>query len=428
MSALARHFHFTGWQVSGYDKTATELTDQLSEEGMAISYIDSLDTLDKEAELVVYTPAIPAEHVQLNFYKENSYDVQKRAAVLGQITNSMKGLAVAGSHGKTSTSAILNHILQTANTDCASFLGGIAVNYQSNYIPGESWAIAEADEFDRSFHHLHPLGAIITSVDTDHLDVYGDYDAIKNAFGIFASQVRETLVCNFQVPGEVRKSGANTYSYGWDSGLDYYPSGIEVKDGCYAYDVVTPDGVIKDLLMRGGGRHNVENSVGAIALAKKIGISDDPIRNAIATYKGVKRRFEIHIQRDDFVYIDDYAHHPREIEVTLQTARELFPDRKLTVVFQPHLYSRTRDLAEGLAASLCMADEVVLMDIYPARELPIEGVDSGVIYRLLTNTAYLASKNQVITLVNSIEPELLITIGAGDIDTLVQPIIKNFNG
>lgn len=428
MSALARYFHARGCSVSGYDKTPSDMTAALLEEGIDVRFEDRLDTLNQDAELVIYTPAIPSDHTQLSWYVEHGYTVVKRARVLGAIVNELRGLAIAGSHGKTSTSAILNHILQVANMDAAAFLGGVSLNYHSNFHPGETWAVAEADEFDRSFHQLHPEGAIITSVDTDHLDVYGNYAAIVESFGVFAGQVAGTLVVNRDVPqAVVDKTGAReTLSYGWDDRAQFYPARLEVREGAFHYDVATPSGTVAGLEMRGGGRHNVENSIGALALAQAIGVGEGSIREAIRTYRGVRRRFEIHIQRKDFVYIDDYAHHPREIEVTLQTARELFPGRRLTVVFQPHLYTRTRDLAEGLAEALSLADEVLLMDIYPAREKPIEGIDSGVIYRLLTKTKDLAPKNQVITQLDRLKPELLITMGAGDIDTLVQPIVNHY--
>ena len=430
MSALARHFHHRGHWVSGYDKTETALTKKLIDEGMSVNYGDDIEFLDKIADLVIYTPAIPDDHRQLGYYRERDYSVHKRAEILGIIFNGMKGLAIAGSHGKTSTSALLNHILQTAGYDCASFMGGISTNYRSNYLPGNEWSIAEADEYDRSFHHLHPFGAIITSVDTDHLDVYGNYEAIKRAFGTFARQVREKLVHHVSIPAEVAEQspeGIINYTYGLDEKADFFPTKIEVRNGKFCYDVATPFGQIEALEMSGGGRHNVENSIGALALAMQIGIDKQQIREAISTYKGVQRRFEIHIQSDSLVYIDDYAHHPREIDVTLDTIRELFPGKRLTVVFQPHLFSRTRDLATGLAVSLSKADEVLLLDIYPAREKPIEGISSEVIYNLLRNSSQLVGKNQVITRLNETAPELLVTMGAGDIDTLVQPIIENFS-
>lgn len=427
MSALARHFHQQGKVVTGYDKTSTTLTRKLESEGMAITYTDSEDTLDASADLVIYTPAIPSNHVQFNYYSHRPVPVKKRSEVLGMICNEGRGLAVAGSHGKTSTSAILNHILQTAEYDCGAFMGGISLNYDSNYVAGSEWIIAEADEFDRSFHRLFPIGGIITSVDTDHLDVYGNYEAIVEAFEQFGSQVQDVVIHHTDVPEQVVPLHTATYSYGWDTNADYYVSELKVHKGCFHYAIQTPTGKIDKLKMQGGGRHNVENSIAATALARNIGISDDVIRQAISTYKGVQRRFEIHIQEDDLVYIDDYAHHPKEIEVTLQTARELYKGRKLTVVFQPHLYSRTRDLAVGLADALNLADEVILLDIYPARELPIEGISSEVIYNLLKNKKYLAPKNQVLTLLNTIKPNLLITMGAGDIDTLVPEITSNRN-
>ena len=355
------------------------------------------------------------------------FQLHKRAEILGVLANQMKSLAVAGSHGKTSTSAILNHILQTAKYDCASFLGGISLNYNSNYVKGKKFCIAEADEFDRSFHQLFPNRAIITSVDTDHLDVYGNYNEIKRAFGQFADQVKHTLVYHCSTPFEVVNKSIRSLSYGWDSDSDFYPTNVIVDNGKYVYDINCPEEYIENIILYGGGRHNIENSVGAAALAMSIGIDKQVIKEAIASYKGVQRRFQIHIDRDDFVYIDDYAHHPKEIEVTLNTAKELYAGKKLTVIFQPHLYSRTRDLKEGFAKSLSEADEVILLDIYPAREKPIEGVTSEVIYNLLTNSKDIMPKNQVITELLDRKLELLITIGAGDIDTLVNPILKNFN-
>jgi UDP-N-acetylmuramate--alanine ligase len=426
MSALARHFHQKGYKVSGYDKTETELTQQLVKEGINITYVDSTDTCLKAPDIVIYTPAIPQDHVQFNYYKKHGFPLVKRAAILGEITNTRKGLAVAGSHGKTSTSAILNHILQSANYDCAAFLGGISLNYDSNYVGGEEWCIAEADEFDRSFHQLHPLGAIITSVDTDHLDVYGNFDAIKTAFGIFAQQAKEVLIHHISVPAEVLKNTTQSFSYGLEEAADFHVANLEVRNGQYVYDIVYPNGVVKNVVLQGGGRHNVENTLGAFALAHHFGVDPQIIKRAIGTYKGVQRRFQIHIQTDDFVYIDDYAHHPRELEVTLATARELFPHLKMTAIFQPHLFSRTNDLKEGLAKSLSLADEVILLDIYPAREKPMPGVTSEVIYNLLTNSKHLMPKNQVITKIFVERMELVLTIGAGDIDTLVKPIIEMY--
>ncbi len=427
MSALARHFHQKGCLVSGYDKTETALTKQLVSEGIKITYADDIQTLDKSADLVVYTPAIPTEHKQFNYYKSNNYNVFKRAKVLGEIANSKTGLAVAGSHGKTSTSAILNHIMQTAKYSSAAFLGGISLNYQSNYIDGDEYCIAEADEFDRSFHQLYPKGAIITSVDTDHLDVYGNYESIKEAFGIFAKQVHQYLIYHISVPKEVLDGTTTSFSYGLTDEADFYATNINVSEGRYHYDIVYPDGVLSQCTLQGGGRHNVENSVGAFALAYQFGVQPETIKQAISTYKGVKRRFQIHIENSDFVYIDDYAHHPKELEVTLATARELYPSLKMTVVFQPHLFSRTNDLKEGLAKSLSIADEVILLDIYPAREKPIPGVTSEVIYRMLTNSKHLMPKNQVITKIFELQTELLLTIGAGDIDTLVNLIIEKYS-
>ncbi|HNM32563.1 MAG TPA: Mur ligase family protein, partial [Chitinophagales bacterium] len=354
MSALARFFNFHGKQVSGYDKTRTALTDELEREGISITFEDSIETLDKTAELIIYTPAIPKDHLQFNWYIAQNYTLLKRAQVLGLVANSMFNISIAGSHGKTSTSSITAHILKTANKNVAAFLGGICINFNSNFIDGDEYAIAEADEFDRSFLNLEPNIALITSVDTDHLDIYGNLEAIENSFHQFCLKVRSggVLITNSNVPQKILNPAVVNLRYSLtDTSAAYHAENVQVVNGIYTFDIVHPQGEIKNVRSYYGGKHNIENAVGAAAIALNIGVSEEDIKNAVATFKGVKRRFETHIHNDKFVYIDDYAHHPRELDATIAAARELYPNKKLTVIFQPHLFSRTKDLGDEFAVS-----------------------------------------------------------------------------
>lgn len=432
MSALARYFKHQGKIVSGYDKTPTSLTIELEKEGIQITYEDSLQTLDKEAQLVIFTPAIPKDHQQYNWYVQNHFNILKRAQVLGMVANTMFNISIAGSHGKTSTSSITAHILKTANKNVAAFLGGIAINYNSNFISGNEFAVAEADEFDRSFLNLEPNIALITSVDTDHLDIYGNLAAIEESFHQFCNKVRSNgvIISNSSVADRILNKSVKNYKYSLTDKLtDYYTENLKVEKGAYTFDIVHPNGIIKDVKSYYGGKHNIENAIGAAAIALNIGVSEESIKNAIATFKGVKRRFETPIRNEKIVYIDDYAHHPRELDAVISAAKELYPTKKLTVIFQPHLYSRTRDLCDEFAASLSKVEELILLDIYPAREQPMEGVTSQIILDKVTipNKSIVSKENLMNVLENKNDIEILLTVGAGNIDTKVQEIINLLN-
>ncbi|HOU46243.1 MAG TPA: UDP-N-acetylmuramate--L-alanine ligase [Chitinophagales bacterium] len=429
MSALARFFNFHGKQVSGYDKTRTALTDELEKEGIVITFEDSLETLNKTAELIIYTPAIPKDHLQFNWYVAQHYTLLKRAQVLGLVANSMFNISIAGSHGKTSTSSITAHILKTANKNVAAFLGGICINFNSNFIDGDEYAIAEADEYDRSFLNLEPNIALITSVDTDHLDIYGNLEAIENSFHQFCNKVRPNgiLITNNTVTEKILNKNVANYRYSLsDVSSNYYTQNLKINNGEYTFDIVHPSGVIQNIKSYYGGKHNIENAVGAAAIALNIGVSEENIKNAIATFKGVKRRFETHVRNEKFVYIDDYAHHPRELDATISAARELYPNKKLTVIFQPHLFSRTKDLCDEFAVSLSKADELILLDIYPAREKPMPGVTSKIILDKVSidNKKNIVKEELLEVLKNTNKLEVILTVGAGDIDTKVHAITQ----
>jgi UDP-N-acetylmuramate--alanine ligase len=426
MSALARYFNTHGAVVAGYDKTPTRLTGELSEEGIAITFEDSLETLMNDADLVVYTPAIPANHLQFNYYKNNQFTLVKRSEVLGLIANSMYNICVAGSHGKTSTSSLIGHILHHAGKDVAAFLGGVCINYDSNFINGSTYAVAEADEFDRSFLRLFPDIALVTSVDTDHLDIYGSFEAIKESFKMFLGQLRQngTIIIQKNVPESILPAQAKVLTYALDdASADFHVTDLKADNGANIFNIVSPLGNINDVHLYYGGRHNVENALGAVAIAQNLGLSPEEIRAALATFKGVRRRFETHFRSNEMVYIDDYAHHPREIDAIIAAARQLYQGKKITVVFQPHLFSRTKDLAEEFAASLDKADEVFLLEIYPARELPIPGVTNDLIFDAMQlNSKHKSSLATLMHQLESSETEVLLTVGAGDIDTMVNDI------
>lgn len=427
MSALARYFNLHGKIVSGYDKTRSALTDELVKEGIQITFDDNLVTLDEKAELIIYTPAIPKDHKQYNWYLQHNFKLLKRAQILGLAANSMFNISVAGSHGKTSTSSIVAHILKTANKSVAAFLGGICINFNSNFIDGNDYAVAEADEFDRSFLNLEPNIALITSVDTDHLDIYGNLEAIEDSFHQFCIKVREQgmLITNKSVPEKILNKNVINYRYSLsDTSCDYYTQNLKINNGEYTFDVVHPEGTIDNVKSYYGGKHNIENAVGAIAIALNTGVSEDDIRKAIASFKGVRRRFETHVRNEKFVYIDDYAHHPRELDATISAVKELYPDRKLTVIFQPHLFSRTKDLCDEFAESLSKVDELLLLEIYPAREKPMVGITSKIILDKVTiEHKSIVTKDQLIEILrNSNELNVVLTVGAGDIDTKVNEI------
>ena len=431
MSALARYFHFHGKTVSGYDKTATALTRELEAEGIAIHYTDDPGLIPVDPDLVVYTPAVPKDHQELNYYVGHNKTLMKRSEVLGLITNSSFNICVAGTHGKTTITTMIAHILRHSGYGCNAFLGGIAVNYNSNYWSDErNVCVVEADEYDRSFLRLRPDIAVITAMDADHLDIYGTAEAVEQAFIDFSGCLKPggLLFSKKGLRREAELKGSRHLTYGLNPDADYYASEIRIDQGDYLFRIQSADWSIDKVVLPMGGRHNVENTVAAIAVAHTLGIAGDKIVAAVAAFRGVKRRFEFIVKEQNCVYIDDYAHHPEELRALISGAKELFQDKYCTIIFQPHLYTRTRDFAHGFAESLNLADEVLLLPIYPARELPIAGVTSELIAaRMPGGKVRIADKKEILTdlenkVKNGKKPALLITAGAGDIDTLVEPI------
>jgi UDP-N-acetylmuramate--alanine ligase len=431
MSALARYFNEKGVKVSGYDKTETPLTNKLIEEGIQIHFVDDVNLIDKNAEIVVYTPAVPANHTELNFFKNNNYNLLKRSDVLGLLTRNSFNVCIAGTHGKTTTSAMVAHILKDSGYGCNAFLGGIAANYDTNYLSSEkNVSVAEADEYDRSFLKLSPDVAIITSMDADHLDIYGTEENMQDAFVEFTSKVKPNgcLIVKHGLKriNDFKVKDLCTYSFN-DKDANIYIDNLTIKNGAYQFDVVNNFWVVKDVVLNMGGLHNIENAIAAIGVAKYLKIEDDKIKAAVSSFLGVKRRFEYVLRTDGLVFIDDYAHHPEELRALIEGAKNLFPTKKCTVIFQPHLFSRTKDLADGFAEVLSIADETILLPIYPARELPMEGVTSELILNKMTNaTKSIKQKDEVLEYLKNSEQQLLITAGAGDIDALVQPIKNLF--
>jgi len=428
MSALARYFKKRGCLVGGYDKTSTVLTRTLEDEGILISYADELSSLPAEFKvtakntLIVYTPAIPADAVLLNYFRDNGFDLQKRSQVLGIISKGQFCIAVAGTHGKTTTSSIVAHILTDTGYGCTAFLGGITTNYQSNFLLGDNnVVVVEADEYDRSFLTLHPDIAVITSMDADHLDIYGDAEQLHESFHLFAKQLKANGVLFFK-EGLPLEEGI-TYGAGTDSVVEAL--NIRVEEGTFVFDYRDETVSIQDIPLMLPGKHNIENATVAMATALKLGIDPEKVKAAIASFKGVKRRFEYIVREDKHVYIDDYAHHPEELRACFDAVRQLYPDKKMTVVFQPHLFSRTRDFADNFAQVLSTVDELLLLDIYPARELPMEGIDAEFLLAKLTlKNSKVYKKEEVLMYIKESQPELLVTVGAGDIDTLIQPLKK----
>ncbi len=423
MSALARYFKYIGKQVSGYDKTPTILTNELIESGIDIHFEDDINLIPKdyyvENTLVIITPAVPKTHSQWNYFLERDYQLKKRAEVLGIITKDTFCFAVAGTHGKTTTSSILGHILQESGADVTAFIGGIVENYNSNLIgSGKTVTVVEADEFDRSFLHLHPDIACVTSMDADHLDIYGTDEAIKDSFTEFADKVEDKrrLFITTDLPLSGITVGVNEEAI-------YNAFNIRIEDGSYVFDVKTPTGVLKDFRFGLPGRHNLMNALMAFAMAVNFGTPTDAIAKALASFKGIRRRFSYQIRTEDLVYIDDYAHHPTEINAVHQAVRELYPNKKVLTVFQPHLFSRTKDFADDFAKSLSQFDEVLLMDIYPARELPMEGVTSEWLLSKMDNeNKNIVSKEDLIATMLKSDAPIIVTIGAGDIGEMVGAI------
>lgn len=425
MSAIARYFLQRGVDVHGYDRTSTELTRALEAEGMQVHYDEDVDKIPAGVDLVVYTPAVPTSLAEYQYFLNQGTPIKKRAEVLGIISRGMKTVAIAGTHGKTTTSSLTAHLLRSTGVDCTAFLGGIARNFESNYVLGSSeWVVVEADEFDRSFLHLHPDIASIMSMDADHLDIYGDAETLLNTgFKAFAKQIKPGGTLWLQHQLTTHFDAKTPYrSFGVEGG-DYQAHNIRVEKGYFVFDYLSPEREIKGLRMPLPGRHNVENATVAMSIALQLGASDEALRSGLEAFRGVKRRFEIIYRDEEIAFFDDYAHHPTELNAAIGAARELFPAAKITGAFQPHLFSRTRDFAEGFAEALDGLDEIYLLDIYPARELPIPGVSSEMLVKLMRNpNVHLITKAELLPALQKNKPEVLLTLGAGDIDTLVEPI------
>jgi len=427
MSALARYFNSRGHKVSGYDRTESELTKQLVKEGMIIHYDDNISLVEKNAALVIYTPAIPVGHSEFNFLKTNGFTIIKRGEALGLITENKLNICVAGTHGKTTTSAMVAHILRDSGFGCNAFLGGIATNYNSNFWSSEkNVCVAEADEYDRSFLKLTPDVAVITAMDADHLDIYGTEKNMQDAFIEFTQRIKPggLLIHKQELARSKEFKAGKTWTYGArKENADSFAQNVTIQNGAYKFDVTINKQTIKNVELNMGGRHNIENTVAAIAIARYLDIDETKIKNAVSSFKGVKRRFEYVLKNSRHILIDDYAHHPEELRALITSAKELYPGKKCTIVFQPHLYSRTRDLADGFAEVLAIADEVILLPIYPARELPVEGVNSEMILNKMDKRQKMVlSKTSLLELLKKNETELLITAGAGDIDLLLAEI------
>ncbi|WP_421944610.1 UDP-N-acetylmuramate--L-alanine ligase [Pedobacter sp.] len=426
MSALARYFAKRGLVVCGYDKTRTKLTETLEQEGILISYLDESAALpcaflDKHDDsLIVYTPAIPKNSKILSHFIDQGFSLKKRSEVLGIISKGMFCIAVAGTHGKTTTSSIVAHILKDTGYDCTAFLGGITSNYNTNVLFGENnVVVVEADEYDRSFLTLHPDVAVITSMDADHLDIYGDKSHLEESFHLFAGQLKPNGV----LFGHEGLPLENSISYAASNTAVAKAENLRVEGSKFVFDYADENHSIKDLSLMLPGKHNVENTAVAIAISLKLGIDAEKIKKAVANFKGVKRRFEYIVNNDNQIYIDDYAHHPEELRACFDAVRQLYPEKKLTVIFQPHLFTRTRDFADEFAKVLSTADELLLLEIYPARELPIDGVNSAFLLdKINSNNKRIIEKGAVTEYIKNTKPELILTVGAGDIDTLIEPI------
>jgi len=438
MSALARYFKAKGCEVYGYDRTETELTRAICSEGIAVHYTDDVNAIplsyktDKDRVLVVYTPAVPASHSELLWFRDRNYRLIKRSEALGAISQGKETVAVAGTHGKTSVSTMIAHLLTATGVGCDAFLGGISKNYNSNLLldEGSRYVVAEADEYDRSFLRLYPYIAVVTSMDADHLDIYGTHNALKDTFAQFVSQIMPggLLLVKYgltlSVSGDVR-----TFTYSLDNSCaDFHTENIRMENGRYLFTLQTPQGAIENVHIGVPGLMNVENGVAAMAVAFLTGVDVEKIKSGMASFEGILRRFDFRICKNGFVYIDDYAHHPEELRFTIESVRKLYPGSHITGIFQPHLFTRTRDFADEFAQSLNLLDSLILLDIYPAREEPIKGVSSKMIFDKVTiSDKCLCTKMEVISILNNREPGVWLTMGAGNIDTLVAPIEKLLN-
>ncbi|MDY3914648.1 MAG: Mur ligase family protein [Phocaeicola sp.] len=435
MSALVRYFLLKGKFVAGYDRTPSHLTEQLIQEGAHLHFQEEVAQIplrckDKEHTLIIYTPAIPATHTELHYFRQEGFTIMKRAEVLGMLTRTEKGLCVAGTHGKTSTSTLTAHLLHASHVGCNAFLGGISRNYNTNLLfSAESeYVVIEADEFDRSFHHLRPYATVITSTDADHLDIYGTHEAYLESFSHYASLVTEgghlIVKKGVQLSIPTEKS-IHVWSYGIEQG-DFRATNIRIANETIIFDYISPLGNIADIELGVPIYVNIENGVAAMALAQIAGVSPEEIKTAMASFRGIERRFDFRLRTPAHIVLSDYAHHPEELKQSIHSLRQLYPTRKLTGVFQPHLYSRTRDFYPAFAESLSLLDEVILLDIYPARELPIEGVSSQLIFDCLKSGVqkHLCRKEDLVATIQTCNPEVLMVLGAGDVDNYVAPIIE----
>ncbi len=444
MSAIARYFNHLGIKVMGYDKTPTKLTDELISEGIDIHFEDLGEKISNfefriSNLLVILTPAIPANHQEWAWFKSNGYNILKRSQVLGLISQNHTTIGVAGTHGKTTTSTLIAHILKQSTVDCSAFLGGISTNYNTNLLLANSdsstniqhptsniqnsFVVIEADEFDRSFLTLHPTIAIITSTDADHLDIYGEHNELKKSFLDYSNKLVKdgTLIIKKELD-LINDLSVNFITYSIQSEADVYAKNIEIIKGEYIFDLVFKGIEIKQLQLGIPGLHNVENAVAACAACLLSGVTELELKNALLDFKGVKRRFEYVIKNENQIYIDDYAHHPEELRAIISSVKNMFPNNEIVVAFQPHLFSRTRDFVDGFAESLSLANEVYLLSIYPARELPIEGITSKIIFDKITCTKHLVSNQELLNSINNNKPKVFLTLGAGDIDLLIKPI------
>lgn len=435
MSAIARYFAAKGYAVAGYDRTRSRLCEELEAEGIAIHYTDDVaqiapEFLQKESTLVVYTPAIPAEHSEFVYFRQHGFTIEKRAQVLGEITRVERGLCVAGTHGKTTTSTMLAHLLKQSHVDCNAFLGGIAKNYTSNLMLSDTsdLVVIEADEFDRSFHHLTPYMAVVTAVDADHLDIYGTHEAYLESFAHFTSLIVEggCLIMKKGIALQPRLgNGVKLYTYSAAEKADFYAENVRIGNGTIVFDFVTPTETIADIELGVPVQVNIENGVAAMAVAWLNGVSADELRSGMRSFAGIRRRFETWLKTDRLTIIDDYAHHPAELEASIKSVKALYADKKVLGVFQPHLYTRTRDFYREFAAALSHLDEAMLVELYPAREEPIAGISSQTIYDEITCPKTLTTKAELINVLKTKHFDVLLTVGAGDIDAMLPQIVES---
>lgn len=435
MSAIARYFKAKGYNVAGYDRTRSRLCEELEAEGIAIHYTDDVaqiapEFLQKESTLVVYTPAIPAEHSEFVYFRQGGFTIEKRAQVLGEITRVERGLCVSGTHGKTTTSTMLAHLLKQSHVDCNAFLGGISKNYTSNLMLSDTsdLVVIEADEFDRSFHHLTPYMAVVTAVDADHLDIYGTHEAYLESFAHFTSLIVEggCLIMKKGIALQPRLgNGVKLYTYSAAERADFYAENVRIGNGTIVFDFVTPTETIADIELGVPVQVNIENGVAAMAVAWLNGVSADELRSGMRSFAGIRRRFETWLKTDRLTIIDDYAHHPAELEASIKSVKALYADKKVLGVFQPHLYTRTRDFYQEFAAALSHLDEAMLVELYPAREEPIAGISSQTIYDEITCPKTLTTKAELINVLKTKHFDVLLTLGAGDLDAMLPQIVES---